>query len=58
MLLGDADGDGEVGINDVSVIIDYLLSGGEINALNADMDQSGDVEINDVAVLVDYLLAR
>ena len=58
VLLGDADGDGEVGINDVSVIIDYLLSGGEINALNADMDQSGEVEINDVAVLVDYLLAR
>ena len=58
VLLGDADGDGEVGINDVSVIIDYLLSGGEINEMNADMDQSGNVEINDVAVLIDYLLSK
>ena len=51
--------DGNVKINDVSALIDYLLSGDEsgINIGAADCDQDLEVKINDVAALIDYLLS-
>ena len=57
-LSGDADGDGMVAIGDVSVIIDYLLSGGtgSINFEGADVDHDGEITIIDVSLLIDYLL--
>lgn len=57
-LRGDVDDDGNVGISDVSALIDYLLTGDEsdINYMAADCDQSGDVGISDVSALIDYLL--
>ena len=56
---GDVNGDGNVRINDVSALIDYLLSGDEsgINIGAADCDQDFEVKINDVAALIDYLLS-
>ena len=56
---GDANGDGEVTIADVSAIIDYLLSGdaSSIDEDAADCDLNGSVEIADVSALIDYLLS-
>ena len=57
-LLGDVDMDGEVGISDVSALIDYILTGeaDPFNILAADMDQNGNIGISDVSSLIDYLL--
>ena len=55
---GDVDGDGNVGIADVSALVDYLLSGDTtgINLASADVDADGNVGIADVSALVDYIL--
>ena len=52
---GDVDGDGVVGISDLSALIDLLLMGGEINP-GADVDGDGEVTIADVSALIDILL--
>ncbi len=58
-LLGDVNMDGELRINDVTALIDYLLSGDDtnINIDAADCNQDGYVRINDVTALIDYLLS-
>ena len=54
---GDVDHDGEVAINDVAALIDYLLSGEENCCLIcADVDGDGTVDIGDVSLLIDLLL--
>ena len=55
---GDVDDDGNVGISDVSALIDYLLSGDAtgVNLAACDCDQDNDVSIGDVSALIDYLL--
>ncbi|MBR6431638.1 MAG: BspA family leucine-rich repeat surface protein [Muribaculaceae bacterium] len=57
-LRGDVDGSGDVSIDDVTALIDYLLTGvaSGVNLNGADCDQSGDVSIDDVTALIDYLL--
>ena len=57
-MLGDVNGDGQVKINDVTALIDYLLSSDAmgINVTAADCNQDGYVKINDVTALIDYLL--
>ena len=47
-----------VKINDVTALIDYLLSGDDtgINLDAADVNEDGFVRINDVTALIDYLL--
>lgn len=56
--LGDSDGNGDLGISDVSSLIDYLLTedanGMDLGA--ADADGNGKVEIADLSVLIDMLL--
>ncbi len=56
--IGDVNMDGNVNIDDVTVLIDYLLSGNadNIDANAADVDQSGNVSIDDVTILIDMLL--
>ena len=56
---GDVDGDGFVKIDDVTCLIDYLLSGDEssIDLGNADLDFDGNVSISDVTELIDCLLS-
>ena len=56
--LGDADGDGTVGIADVTELIDYLLagSGSGLDMGAADVDGDGTVSIADVTELIDTLL--
>ena len=54
---GDVDGDGNVNIDDVTALIDYLLgTNSNINLQGADCDESGDISIDDVTTLIDYLL--
>ena len=55
---GDVDGNGNVNIDDVTVLIDYLLTsdatGLDLNS--ADCNNDGKVNIDDVTALIDYLL--
>ena len=55
----DVDCDGYITINDVSLLIDYLLNGDDssIKLLNADVDADGEVSISDVGELIDMLLS-
>ena len=53
---GDVNGDGYIAINDVTNLIDILLSGGDIPA-NADVNGDGNVSIKDVTDLIDILLS-
>ena len=53
---GDVDGDGSVTIADVTVLIDLLLGGDNINNEVADVNGDGVVNINDVTDLIDMLL--
>ena len=57
-LRGDVDGDGNVGIADVTALIDYILTGNTtgFNLAAADVDDSGIVNIADVTALIDYIL--
>ena len=54
-LPGDVDGDGEVSIADVTVLVDLLLAGAT-DPNGADVDGDGEVSISDVSALIDYLL--
>ena len=54
--VGDLDGDGNVGITDITLLIDYILNGGDINPQCADVDQNGVINITDITALIDYVL--
>ncbi len=57
---GDVNGDGQVNITDVTVLIDYLLSGTAsegFNTGNADVDGDGNTTISDITILIDKLLS-
>ena len=58
-LRGDADGDNQVTIADVTTLIDYLLSGNAegVNLAASDCDLDGQISIADVTTLIDYLLS-
>jgi hypothetical protein len=58
-LRGDADGDNQVTIADVTTLIDYLLSGNAegVNLPASDCDLDGQISIADVTTLIDYLLS-
>lgn len=59
ILLGDANGDGEVNITDVTVVVNYVLTkeASLINLTNADANQDGDVNITDVTNIVNIILS-
>ena len=55
-LAGDADGNGTVDVNDITLIVKYLL--GEsvtINMANADYNQDGNVDVADIIAIVNKL---
>jgi flavodoxin len=54
-LKGDINGDGEVGIGDVTALVDVLL-GGKGDFTVADVNGDGEISIGDVTSLVDILL--
>ena len=53
---GDIDGDGQVGIADISTLIDLILAGTFDPSLH-DVDGDGQVGIADVSALIDMILA-
>ncbi len=56
--LGDVDHDGEVSIDDVTKLIDFLLGGDNGACLVCgDVDTDGIISIADVTALIDYLLS-
>ncbi len=57
-LRGDADGDGQVRIADISIIIDYILSlnPSGLSLEGADADLDGRISISDVVAICDYIL--
>ena len=57
---GDVDSDGRLNITDVTVLIDYLLSGNStgVSMQGADVDQDGLINISDVTALIDKLLGK
>lgn len=57
---GDVDGDGAIGINDVTTLIDAILSGDTSSMFvdNADVNGNGHLDIGDVVTLIDMLLSN
>ena len=53
---GDVNGDGVVNISDVTLLINYLLTGNAAADAAADCDLDGKAGIGDVTALVNYLL--
>ena len=60
ILLGDANGDREVNITDVFVIVDYILgrTNNAFNFVNSDLDKDGTVTLSDALSVVDIILGR
>lgn len=56
VMRGDADGDGKVSIDDVTTMVDCLLTGAAAGA-GADCDGNGKLDIDDVTSLIDFLLS-
>ena len=57
IVLGDVDDDGFITINDVTTLINYLLTDKEtINEVNADVNEDGFINIGDVTELINLLL--
>ena len=57
---GDVDGNGQVGIADVTALVDYLLDNSDSSFIdaNADVDGDGRITIADVAEIIDMLLGN
>lgn len=56
-LRGDVNDDGKVSIDDVTKLIDLLLTDGVAGNDNADVTADGRISIDDVTALIDYLLS-
>ena len=57
VLLGDVDGNGRVNVDDVTALIDVLLTGKEpANPMGADVYSDGRINIDDVTELISLLL--
>ena len=54
---GDVNGDGNVTIDDVTKLIDILLTDDSSDNDNADVNADGRISIDDVTALIDYLLS-
>jgi len=55
---GDVNGDGEVNIGDVTLIIDHILGEAEVNERVADVNGDGEINIGDVTDIIDYILTK
>ena len=58
-LRGDVNNDQKVDINDVTALINYVLTGNAtgVNMTNANCDLQGNVDINDVTALINFVLS-
>ena len=57
---GDVDNDGMIAISDVTMLIDYVLTGNAdgVNLDAADCDQDNEIGISDITLLIDYILTE
>ena len=57
-MYGDIDGDGAIDMDDLTVLINYMLTGddSEVNLQNTDVDQSGNISMDDITELINLLL--
>ena len=57
-LRGDVDGDGYVGMDDLTALINYLVTGNTtgIDLIGADVDDDGRVGMDDLTALINYLV--
>ena len=56
---GDVNGDGEISVKDLAMLIDYLLGQsvlGTFHEENADFNGDGEISIKDATLLIDWLL--
>ena len=60
VLSGDVNGDGDVNISDVTLLIAYVLNdgGATIDLMAADLSGDGDVNISDVTLLISKVMQR
>ena len=57
-ILGDVNGDGEVDIVDVTMLISAVLSNKPVEPAVADMNNDGSIDIIDVTELINYVLSK
>ncbi|MDO5447575.1 MAG: C10 family peptidase [Prevotellaceae bacterium] len=60
LLLGDANGDGEVNVADITTIASFILGGtpDAWNAVNADADQDGSITVADITTTANIILTK
>lgn len=60
VMAGDVNDDGEVDLNDLTVLINFLLDKdpSPFNMTNADVNETGEVDLNDLTGLITILLTR
>jgi hypothetical protein len=58
VIIGDVDGDSEVGISDVNAVIDLILGarGNDELRARADVNGDGEISISDVNMIIDLIL--
>lgn len=58
ILKGDANGDGDVNISDVVLLVNKVLgaSSSVFIAANCDMNSDGDINVSDVSILINLIL--
>ncbi len=56
---GDVNGDGIVGMDDLSALINHLLTGNDdgLDQAGADADEDGSIDMDDLSALINYLLS-
>lgn len=59
-IMGDVDNSGSITIDDITMLVDYLLGyvPSAFNIRSADVDGDGIIGINDVTSLIDYMLSH
>lgn len=57
---GDVDGSGQINMDDLTILINYLLTGDAslINPIGADVDGNGPINMDDLTALINYLLTH
>lgn len=59
VMRGDVNNDGEVDINDVTLVIGYVLGNGvDIYTDAADVNYDGSIDINDVTIIISHVLGN
>ena len=59
-VVGDVDGDGEVTVSDINVVIDLILGGeySEEEMTRADVNDDSEVNISDVNMIIDIIINK